>query len=224
MKGDGDEMAKSGAPSSVTSNGSARSAETRRVLTDAAIETLKAEGFAGSSARAIADRAQLNQGLIFYHFGSVVNLLLVALDAVSEARMVKFTAAVSDVSSPTQLTDVAAEIFRDDLDSGHVTVLAEMIAGASSVPGLGVEVAARLEPWFAFAQDAIESSFGETPLASLIPSNDVAYGIVALYLGLEMLTHLNGDREPALKIFADAQRLVALLGSLSAFLPPRTTT
>jgi hypothetical protein len=138
--------------------------------------------------------------------------------------MVKFTAAVSDVSSPTQLTDVAAEIFRDDLDSGHVTVLAEMIAGASSVPGLGVEVAARLEPWFAFAQDAVESSFGDTPLASLIPADDVAYGIVALYLGLEMLTHLNGDREPALKIFADAQRLVALLGSLSAFLPPRTTT
>lgn len=217
-------MAKSGAPSSVVANGTARSADTRRVLTEAAIETLKAEGFAGASARAIADRAQLNQGLIFYHFGSVVNLLLVALDTVSDARMVRFTAAISDVSSPTELTGVAAEIFRDDLDSGHVTVLAEMIAGASSVPGLGVEVAARLEPWFAFAQDAIDSSFGDSPLAALVPSSDVAYGIVALYLGLEMLTHLNGEREPALKIFADAQRLVALLGSLSAFMPPRATT
>jgi AcrR family transcriptional regulator len=216
-------MAKSGAPSSVSAKGTARSKETRRALTEAAIETLKTEGFAGSSARAIADRAQLNQGLIFYHFGSVVNLLLVALDAVSEARMVKFTEAVTNVSSPGELTDVAAQIFRDDLDSGHVTVLAEMIAGASSVPGLGVEVAARLAPWFAFAQDAIDSSFGDSPLANLIPSSDVAYGIVALYLGLEMLTHLNGDREPALKIFADAQRLVALLASLSAFMPPRAT-
>jgi AcrR family transcriptional regulator len=217
-------MAKSGAPSSVSAKGSARSADTRQALTSAAIETLKADGFAGSSARAIADRAQLNQGLIFYHFGSVVNLLLVALDSVSDARMAKFTDAVSDVTSPTQLTDVAAQIFRDDLDSGHVTVLAEMIAGASSVPGLGAEVAARLEPWFTFAQDAIDSSFADSPLASLIPLSDVAYGVVALYLGLEMLTHLNGDREPALKIFADAQRLVALLGGLSAFIPPRATT
>jgi len=217
-------MAKSGAPSSVTEKGSARSADTRRLLTEAAIETLKEEGFAGASARAISERAQLNQGLIFYHFGSVVNLLLVALDAVSDARMVKFTAALKNVSSPTELTDVAAQIFRDDLDSGHVTVLAEMIAGASSVPGLGVEVAARLEPWFAFAQEALDSSFGDSPLASLMPSGDVAYVIVALYLGIEMLTHLNGDREPALRVFADAQRLVGLLGSLSAFMPPRATT
>jgi AcrR family transcriptional regulator len=191
------------------------------VLTEAAIETLKEKGFAGASARAISDRAQLNQGLIFYHFGSVVNLLLVALDTVSDARMVKFTAALKNVSSPTELTEVAAQIFRDDLDSGHVTVLAEMIAGASSVPGLGVEVAARLDPWFTFAKEAIDNSFGDSPLVSLIPSGDVAYVIVALYLGFEMLTHLNGDREPALKIFADAQQFVGLLGTLSACMPPR---
>jgi AcrR family transcriptional regulator len=216
-------MAKSGAPSSVSAAGSARSADTRRLLTEAAIETLKTKGFAGASARAISDQAQLNQGLIFYHFGSVVNLLLVALDTVSDERMVKFTAAVESVSSPKELTDVAAQIFHDDLDSGHVTVLAEMIAGASSVPGLGVEVAARLEPWFAFAQRAIDQSFGDSPLASLLPSSDVAYVIVALYLGFEMLTHLNGDRGPALKVFADAQQLVGLLGSLSAFMPPRAS-
>jgi AcrR family transcriptional regulator len=217
-------MAKSGAPSSVTGRGTARSAETRQVLTQAAIETLKEEGFAGASARAIADRAQLNQGLIFYHFGSVVNLLLVALDSVSNERMVKFSAAVNNVSSPVELADVATQIFRDDLDSGHVTVLAEMIAGASSVAGLGVEVAARLAPWFVFAQDAIDQSFGDSPLASLVPSKDVAYVIVALYLGLEMLTHLDGDREPALRTFVHAQQLVALLGTLSAFMPPRATS
>ena len=50
-------MAKSGAPSNVTERGGARSAETRRLLVDAAIETLKADGYAGASARAIAERA-----------------------------------------------------------------------------------------------------------------------------------------------------------------------
>lgn len=216
-------MAKSGSPSKVTRRGSARSADTRRVLVDAAVETLKSEGFAGASARAISERAGLNQGLIFYHFGSVVNLLLVALDSVSDERMVKFTAAVSGVSSPIELAEVATQIFRDDLDSGHVTVLAEMIAGASSVPGLGIEVAARLEPWFTFANDAINKSFGNSPLASLLPSNDVAYAIVALYLGLEMLTHLDGNREPALQVFAHLQQLVPLLGAFNAFMPPKAS-
>lgn len=53
---------------------------TRQQLVDAAIETLKDHGFAGASARVIADRAGINQGLIFYHFDSVTGLLLAALD------------------------------------------------------------------------------------------------------------------------------------------------
>jgi len=130
-------MAKAGSPSKVATAGTARSANTRRALVDAAIETLKEHGFSGASARAIAERAELNQGLVFYHFGSVANLLLAALDAVSESRMVRFSAAVTSVSSPAELMDVAAQIFREDLDTGHVTVLVEMIAGASSTPGLG---------------------------------------------------------------------------------------
>jgi len=55
-------MAKSGAPSRLTEEGSPRSAETRRRLVEAALETLKTEGYAGASARAIAERAGSNQG------------------------------------------------------------------------------------------------------------------------------------------------------------------
>ncbi|HWD95559.1 MAG TPA: TetR/AcrR family transcriptional regulator [Acidimicrobiales bacterium] len=217
-------MAKPGTPSKMSTEGSPRSADTRRSLVEAAIETLKIEGFGGTSARAIAERAGLNQGLIFYHFGSVLELLLAALDAVSDERMLKFGAAVNSAATPAELTDIAVHIFQEDLDSGHVTVLAEMIAGASSTPGLGVEVAARLGPWFTFAENAIEKSFGDSPLSSLVPSSDVAYVIVALYLGVEMLTHLDGNRESALRVFGHAQQLVALLGAFSMLTPPRATT
>ena len=94
------------------------------------MEALKTEGYAGASARAIAERAGSNQGLIFYHFGSVTNLLLAALDAVSAERLEHYGAAVADVGSPGELLDVATAIFRQDLDAGYVTVLVEMIAGA----------------------------------------------------------------------------------------------
>ena len=217
-------MAKSGSPSKVATASTERSANTRQALVDAAIETLKEHGFAGASARAISERAGLNQGLVFYHFGSVANLLLAALDAVSDDRMVRFSAAVENVSSPNELMDVAAQIFREDLDTGHVTVLVEMIAGASSTPGLGAEVASRIGPWFTFTQEAIDKTFGASPLASLLPSSDVAYTIVALFLGLEMLTHLDGDRERALTIFSHAQQVVTLLGAFSAFAPPKETS
>jgi len=121
-----------------------RGAVTRQQLVDAAIETLKDHGFAGASARVIADRAGVNQGLIFYHFDSVTGLHLAALDSVSVTRQARYGAAVAGVSSPAELVDVASSIFREDLDAGHVAVLVAMIAGSASTPGLGEEVAKRM--------------------------------------------------------------------------------
>ena len=64
-----------------------RSAGTKLQIVEAALETLKTKGFAGASAREIARTGGFNQALIFYHFGSVRNVLLAALDLVSERRM-----------------------------------------------------------------------------------------------------------------------------------------
>lgn len=213
-------MAKSGTSSRVAARDadSSRSAGTRKQLVEAAVETLKAEGYAGTSARAIAERAGVNQGLIFYHFGSVADLLLAALDSVSAQRMEQYGAAVDGIGSPSELVDVAMAIFREDLDSGHVTVLVEMIAGAASTPGLGPEVSARLGPWFAFAEHALERTVGGSPFGSLLPLRDVAYGVVALYLGLEMLTHLDGNPSRALALFDHAKSLTGLLDALGS--PP----
>ncbi|HVA05297.1 MAG TPA: TetR/AcrR family transcriptional regulator [Acidimicrobiales bacterium] len=212
-------MAKAGSPSHVKERSAGRSAETRRLLIQAAIETLKQEGYAGASARAIAERADSNQGLIFYHFGSVANLLLAALDAVSAERLAQYASAIARVDSPTALVDTARAIFSEDLDAGYVTVLVEMIAGAASTPGLGPEVAARIAPWTAFAEDAITSLLDSSSLAAILPPADVAYGIVALYLGLEMLSHLNGDRAPSLALFDHAQQLAGLFGVMAGNSP-----
>jgi AcrR family transcriptional regulator len=158
--------------------------------------------------------------LIFYHFGSVANLLLAGLDSVSARRMRQYGEAVDHAGSPTELVDVATAIFRDDLDAGYVAVLVEMIAGASSTPGLGPEVSARLGPWFAFAEQAVTTALGP-PLDGVLPPGDVAYAIVALYLGLEMLTHLDGDRARALGLFAHAKNLAALLEAMTPTTPMR---
>jgi AcrR family transcriptional regulator len=203
-------MAKAGRPSKV--NVRDRSSDTRRALVDAAITTLKTEGFIGASARTIASRAGCNQGLVFYHFGSVTSLLLAALDSVSALRRERYTAAASQITSAADLVTVATAIYKEDLDAGHVRVLAEMIAGAMSDPDLGAEVAARIAPWTEFAQQAMATALGDSPLASLMPTADAAYGIVALYLGLEMLTQLDGNRAPATALFDHAGRLAALLG------------
>jgi AcrR family transcriptional regulator len=214
-------MAKAGVSSQLVREGAGRSGATKQILVEAAIETLKAKGFSGASARAIADQAGCNQALVFYHFGSVVNLLLAALDDVSNSRFERYSTALDQASTPTELVDVAADIFREDLDAGYVTVLVEMIAGASSIPGLGPEVSSRIAPWTQFASRAIGATLGDSGLGSMVPASQAAYGIVALYLGLEMLTHLDGDRAPALALFDHARQLAVLFQNLGG--SPGTT-
>ncbi len=47
----------------------------------------------------------------------------------------------------------------------------------------------------------------------MIPSGDLAYGAVPLHLGLELLSHLDGDQAQALKLFDHAKQLAGLADS-----------
>ena len=96
---------------------------TRKRIVEAAIETLKAEGFAGTSARAVAKTGGFNQALVFYHFGSMSELLLAALDETGARRMSRYREALADVDDLGRLAELAGRIFQEDLDAGHMTVL-----------------------------------------------------------------------------------------------------
>lgn len=209
-------MAKAGNPSRLGTHAGIEGTATRSALTEAAVVALREEGFSGASARAIARTAGVNQALVFYHFGSVANLLLAALDETSRLRMDRYAEAVEAADGLAGLADVAADIFRQDLDGGHLAVLAEMIAGSSAVEGLGVEVAARVAPWIEFTERAVTTALGDSPLAGILPAGDVAYAIVALYLGIEMLANLDGDRSRAESLFATAGQLAAAVAGIGA--------
>jgi AcrR family transcriptional regulator len=208
-------MAKSGTKAAVGRAVNAGTQETRDALIRGAIGALKEKGFAGASAREIARRAGCNQGLVFYHFGSVTNLLLAALDDVSATRHAHYQAVVDRAKGLSELVDAAEAVFEEDLDAGHIAVLAEMIAGATATPGLAPEVAARLAPWRQFAAEALGGVLSDTPLAAVVEPDVAAHAVVALYLGLEMLAHLDGDRTPALALFERARRLAVLVQTLT---------
>ena len=208
-------MARPGTARSVRTRETAARSDTRAALVAAAIDALREDGFGRASARNIAARAGCNQALVFYHFGSVADLLLAALDEVSARRLDEYREAVAGGTSIEQLVPVAARIFREDLDKGYVTVLAEMIGGAASTPGLGPEVAERIKPWRRFARAALEDAMESSGLGGVLPGESVAHAVVALYLGLELLANLDGDRKPALALFGHAERLAGVLAAFS---------
>jgi AcrR family transcriptional regulator len=201
-----------------------RGEATKERIVEAAIETLKREGFAGASARALAEVGSFNQALVFYHFGSVNRLLLAALDRTSEMRMQRYREMVEAATDLPSLLVSAAAMYREDLESEHIKVMAEMIAGASSEPDLGPEIVRRIEPWIAFAKDAVDRVAAMSPLGALVPSEDAAYAIVALYLGIELLTNLDENRSRADRLFATANSIAAMFGPLfSAGAPSERT-
>ena len=91
--------------------------DTRATLIAAAIDTLRESGFAAASARRIAAKAGCNQALIFYHFGSVPDLLMAALEDVSARRMAAYRELLDRTGTLGELIDGAREVFEADLDA-----------------------------------------------------------------------------------------------------------
>lgn len=169
-----------------------RSRLTRDQIVEAARAVLIDVGFAQTSARAIAARAGISQAAVFYHFGSVPEVLVAVLDLVSERRRAAYTALVADARTLTALVAGAREMYAADLVSGDVRVLVEIIAGARTVPGMSQAVAQRLAPWREVAAGSLRA-VAPPMAAALIDVDGVAHAVIAGFLGLELLAMLDGD-------------------------------
>jgi AcrR family transcriptional regulator len=185
--------------------------KTRKRIVDAALKTLKNEGFAGATSRAIARAGGFNQALIFYHFGSVDGLLLAALDQTSEERLRRYRNAVDDAETAEELAEVAANVYAEDRDRGHMTVVSQMVAGSVARPELAREIVARMEPWIELCEDALRKGLASSPAREVVPLRDLAYAIVTFYLGLNLLTHLDDDRKRTEALVKRLQSLAPLL-------------
>jgi AcrR family transcriptional regulator len=191
-----------------------KQADTKDRILEATLEALRTEGFAGATSRTIARVAGVNQALIFYHFGSLDALLLAALDVSSEARLERYRSALAEADSMSELVALAAEIYREDRQSGHTAVVAQMVAGSLARPELAPELVRRMEPWVAFCEDAVRAMLGASPVAELVPVRDVAYALVTFYLGVNLVTHLDRDGEQTDALFERAVALAPILERL----------
>lgn len=187
---------------------------TRNRIVHAALETIIEDGIVGTSARAIARRGGFNQALIFYHFGSIEDLLVAALDALSGERMLRYETQLAEVTTLADLVAVAHELHSEDQESGHFAVLAQLIAGGAANPDLGARLQSAFTPWFELIQRAIERVLGEGPFSGLVPSADLAYAVSSMFLGLELLERLEPGNERSKSLLDAFDRVAPTLGML----------
>lgn len=195
---------------------SGASAETRERLVTAATTLLARDGFAAATARGIGAEADCNPALVFYHYGSLNELLLEALDASNEQSLSRYRDALAGADSVRDLIAVVRDLYPEDHRSGHITLMAQLVAGGIVDRDLGRQVSRRVQPWLELTRDALHQAL-PVPLRRRFPSDDVSYLIVAAALGAELLATLADDHG---RNRATLQRLTGNRGLLRSFLSP----
>jgi AcrR family transcriptional regulator len=180
-----------------------------QTIVKATLETLRDQGFAGASSRAIARRGGFNQALIFYHYGSLENLRLAALRQMSEERLARYTEGVSDIPTLDALVPVMVDLWEEDKAAGHVRVVAQLIAGSANRPELAGAVMELMEPWVALAEATLERV-----LPGGLPVAEIAFGTVVWYLGVNLITHLDPGGRRTDALFSRGREWAPLVGPL----------
>jgi len=183
-------------------------ADTKTRIVEAAIETLKTEGITGASARAIARAGDFNQALIFYHFGSVDEVLMAAISHTSQQRIERYRQQLVGLKTLPELVAIGAQLHQEDMEEGNLTVLTQLMAGAAGNDEMGKRLRDEFQPWIDVVNESVTTVLADTPLAGQIPTEDLAYAISSMFLGAELLTHLDRDQAnetlfDSLKTFAD---------------------
>ncbi len=199
------------------SGASKRGSQTRERIIEAALETVREIGFADTTARAIASRGAFNQALIFYHFGSVDDLLLEAFGVVSAKQVEHYREAVADVASLSDLVGIARRLHAEDMESGSVTAATQLMAAATDTESGGV-LLDRFEDWIALVQVALEQVAANYPIAGTVPTREAAYAITALFLGIELMSRLDPARSEAEPVFDMMENIAALVEQVAPVL------
>ena len=110
----------------------AAATDTRTVILEAARSRLLADGYAGLSTRKVADEAGVPLSQLHYHFGSKSGLILELLRSENRQRLERQNRMYAEDKPLWQRYEQACDFLEDDLDSGYVRVLQEMIAAGWS--------------------------------------------------------------------------------------------
>ena len=167
-------------------------ADTASRIAEAARSCLLEEGYANLSTRRVAERAAVPLSQIHYHFKGKHGLLLAVLARENERLVDRQTRMYAADAPLSARYDQACDFLDDDLASGYVRVLQEMIASGWTDDRVAAEVIGLMNSWLdLLAEVAAEA---ERRFGSLGPfsAEDVAMLVGMAFMGAESMLLL-GD-------------------------------
>jgi AcrR family transcriptional regulator len=184
--------------------------DTRRRILDAARVRMLADGYAGLSTRKVAEEAGVPLSQLHYHFGSKGGLI-VALFTEENNRLLERQTRMYAEDKPLWLRyEQACDFLEDDLESGYVRVLQEMLAAGWSNPEIGDVVRDLLSRWYVLLAEVAREA--ERRFGSFGPftPEEIATLVANAFLGSEALLLLGFER-PVMPIRSALRRIGVLI-------------
>jgi AcrR family transcriptional regulator len=185
---------------------------TRALILEAGRRQLLAAGFAGMSTRKVAQEAGVLVSQLNYHFGSKQGLILTLLEDENRRRLARQTAMYAEDMPLWKRYEQACDFLEDDLESGYVRVLQEMIAAGWTDPQIGEQVRGLLRGWIGLVTEVAREAERRHGLGPFT-AEEVGALISTIFMGSEALLLLGFDRQE-LPIRVALRRIGALIREL----------
>jgi len=171
---------------------SAKKVETSTTLLEAAKKVLRQNGYAGLSTRGVAAAAGVPLSQIHYHFGSKQGMILALFEYLNAQLLDRQQTMFGDPALKiSEQWDLACRYLDEDIASGYVRVLQELIAASWADPAVAKVVRAGIMSWVDLIAKVVhkaEQDFGG--LGPFSPE-EVAALVANAFVGAESL-HLLG--------------------------------
>lgn len=168
---------------------------TRASILEAAKQALLDSGYSGLSTRKIAVAAGVPLSQIHYHFGSKQGLVLEVLEEENRKLLERQKGMYSSDMPLWRQWEQACDYLEDDLESGYVRVLQELMAAGWSNPEIAAAVKTMLRNWYVLLADVAERAADR--IGGLGPFTAAEAGFVAgaPFLGAEAMILLGFTEE-----------------------------
>ena len=161
--------------------------DTSSALLSAARTRLLSDGFAGLSTRRVAAEAGVPLSQVHYHFGSKDGLVLALLRAEDDRRLARQTEMYGMDVPLWRRYEQACDFLDDDLSSGYVRLVQELVAAGWSNPEVAKAARELLKDWLGLlttvAREAADRFGGLGPFTA----EEIATLIGAAFGGAESL-------------------------------------
>ncbi len=176
-------------------------------ILDAARRQLCGTGYAQLNVRDIAREAGVNHALIAYHFQSKQQLVMEVLDEANRKLLDRQARMYASDASTGRKWQQACEFYEQDLASGFVRLLMELMGASFHDEELRREFVPRLLAWLKLVEAGVDEFLEKSGLQLPVSSRAIAAWISWYWIGMEAsmtleITEEEGHQREALEAVA----------------------